>query len=214
MIFNKSDGTIVCSCRKFVRRGFLCRHVFCVFKNSCIEEIPHQYVLRRWTRDIIPADLRKRKRRSETSEFEKLTNEATSALDDCIMLVGNDPEKLVDLVQKMKKIKTDLEDSSSNVKPLTKTDIIEKLHGIEKPDVVEIQNPEVSRYKGCANDGRLQSIQQKEKAKKKKGIKPKTCGICGMTDHNRRSCGKKKAEAEAKKLAEEKAQAQDSEKNI
>nr|GEV94646.1 hypothetical protein [Tanacetum cinerariifolium] len=32
--------------------------IFCVFKNRDINVIPNQYILRRWTKDIIPPDLR------------------------------------------------------------------------------------------------------------------------------------------------------------
>ncbi|GKC24247.1 FAR1-related sequence 5-like protein [Tanacetum coccineum] len=44
------DGSVVCSCRHFLRYGFLRRHIFCVFKNRDINVIPKQYILRRWTR--------------------------------------------------------------------------------------------------------------------------------------------------------------------
>lgn len=60
---NIEDGSVVCSCRHFARYGFLCRHIFCVFKNRDIEVIPNQYILRRWTRDIIPPDLRRKTNR-------------------------------------------------------------------------------------------------------------------------------------------------------
>ncbi|GJY03950.1 FAR1-related sequence 5-like protein [Tanacetum coccineum] len=34
------DGSVECTCRHFLRYGFLCRHVFCVLKNRDIEVIP------------------------------------------------------------------------------------------------------------------------------------------------------------------------------
>lgn len=200
MIYKIEDGTVECSCKKIVRRGFLCRHVFCVFKNRNIEYIPKQYVLRHWMKNLIPAEL-KRKRVTETSVYDKLSNEATSTFDECMKLIGNNEEKLGDFVHTLKKIKTDIETSTSEVEPANKTDIIEKLHGVTKPTVVEIQNPDVLRYKGCGRDQRLKSSKEKAIEGKKK------CGLCGATDHNRRTCEKK--QAEAKKMAEDRAREQE-----
>lgn len=195
MIYKIENGTVECSCIKIVRRGFLCRHVFCVFKNRNIEYIPKQYVLRRWMKNLIPAEL-KRKRVTETSVYDKLSNEATTTFDECMKLIGNNEEKLGDFVHTLKKIKTDIETSTSEVEPANKTDIIEKLHGVAKPTVVEIQNPDVLRYKGCGRDKRLKSSKEKAIESKKK------CRKCGEAGHNRQTCDKKKAEA--KKQAEEK----------
>ncbi|KAJ0477051.1 putative Zinc finger, SWIM-type [Helianthus annuus] len=35
--FNLSDGTIECSCRGFTRIGYMCRHIFCVFRNMNVD---------------------------------------------------------------------------------------------------------------------------------------------------------------------------------
>lgn len=48
---------MVCSCMNLVRIGYLCRHIFCALKHLGVDEIPDRYVLRRWKRDAVPADL-------------------------------------------------------------------------------------------------------------------------------------------------------------
>lgn len=47
VIYNKSDGTITCGCKKFIMSGLLCRHIFAVFKNLKFESIPEKYVVSR-----------------------------------------------------------------------------------------------------------------------------------------------------------------------
>ncbi|GJV76973.1 probable serine/threonine-protein kinase SIS8 [Tanacetum coccineum] len=39
VVRNPEDGSVECTCRHFLRYGFLCRHVFCVLKNCNIEVI-------------------------------------------------------------------------------------------------------------------------------------------------------------------------------
>ncbi|OVA11257.1 zinc finger protein [Macleaya cordata] len=47
--FNPIDNSTRCSCRMFEFEGLLCRHVLKVFQMVNIFEIPHQYILKRWT---------------------------------------------------------------------------------------------------------------------------------------------------------------------
>ncbi|XP_035832663.1 protein FAR1-RELATED SEQUENCE 5-like [Helianthus annuus] len=55
--FNKSDLTVSCVCMGFTRVGYLCRHVFCVFRHHNIFQIPARYIHPRWCRDAIPASV-------------------------------------------------------------------------------------------------------------------------------------------------------------
>ncbi|PWA63072.1 FAR1 DNA binding domain, Zinc finger, SWIM-type, MULE transposase domain, FHY3/FAR1 family [Artemisia annua] len=83
VVYNKLDGSVACCCQLFVRCVILCRYIFCVFKNSNVLKIPDQYILKRWTRDLIPADLRRQKARygQENEEIEKLAIEASSLVE-------------------------------------------------------------------------------------------------------------------------------------
>ncbi|XP_020090553.1 protein FAR1-RELATED SEQUENCE 9-like [Ananas comosus] len=47
--FDKSDYTISCSCKLFETLGLLCCHALRVFLVNNVNEIPAQYILRRWT---------------------------------------------------------------------------------------------------------------------------------------------------------------------
>lgn len=188
---------MVCSCKLFVRRGILCRHIFCVFKNSDIQEIPQQYILRRWKRDIIPPKLRnKRNRYGETNEaVEKLANEAYSTVDDCVNLLCNDEEKLASFVQKVKLMKTEIEGGLPNLPARKKSDIIEKLIGVSKPETNEVQNPQGIRTKGCGRDKRLKGAKEKAITDSLKPLRQ--CQKCFeyTNKHDKRNCEKVKAKA-------------------
>ncbi|GJX10970.1 FAR1-related sequence 5-like protein [Tanacetum coccineum] len=83
VLYNKGDSSVTCCCQLFVRSGILCRHIFCVFKNFKVSCIPDQYILRRWTKDLIPPDLRNKKNRygEKNEAIEKLSMEASIILD-------------------------------------------------------------------------------------------------------------------------------------
>ncbi|PWA85879.1 FAR1 DNA binding domain-containing protein [Artemisia annua] len=96
-----------------------------------INVIPKQYILRRWTRDIIPPDLRrKRKRYGEKCKFEKQTNEATCVVDDCLFRLSNNVEKMGAFVEKMKTLKTEVEAEVPN--PPSMGDVIAEYFAIFK----------------------------------------------------------------------------------
>ncbi|KAM5557282.1 protein FAR1-RELATED SEQUENCE 5-like [Rosa sericea] len=49
--FCSSDGTVICSCKKFESVGFLCSHALKVLDHRNIKVLPAKYVLKRWTKD-------------------------------------------------------------------------------------------------------------------------------------------------------------------
>nr|GEV91212.1 FAR1 DNA binding domain-containing protein [Tanacetum cinerariifolium] len=57
VVLNKTNGSVTCSCGHYNRHGFLCRHVFCVFRIYEIHKIPDVYLNRRWTKNVLPAYL-------------------------------------------------------------------------------------------------------------------------------------------------------------
>ncbi|PWA41719.1 FAR1 DNA binding domain-containing protein [Artemisia annua] len=188
------DGSVVCTCRHFARYGFLCRHIFCVFKNRDINVIPKQYILRRWTRDIIPPDLR-RKRNSDMGkivEVERLTNEATCLVDDCLFRLSNNVEKMGAFIEKLKTLKTEVEAEVPN--PPSTGDVTAKHFVISKPKNKTVNNPTRASKKGNITEQNAIKRRNSEKEKalgvKKKQKKP--CGYCGEKTnlHTKTTCPK------------------------
>ncbi|KAH9715156.1 protein FAR1-RELATED SEQUENCE 6 [Citrus sinensis] len=52
VLYNASDLEVLCVCGLFNFRGYLCRHILCVLNQSGVQEIPSQYILSRWRKDV------------------------------------------------------------------------------------------------------------------------------------------------------------------
>lgn len=50
--YKTADAEIVCVCGLFNFKGYLCRHALSVLNQNGVEEIPAQYILSRWRKDI------------------------------------------------------------------------------------------------------------------------------------------------------------------
>ena len=149
MLRNVGDGSVICSCQLFVRVGILCKHIFCVFKNANVEMIPQQYILRRWTKNLVPATLRNKRNRygEKNVVVENFANEATSIVDHCVHLLSKDETRLGAFVEKLKSLKKDVEADCPNPPSKNKTDILEQLVGVPKPAVIDVNNPTVGSTK-------------------------------------------------------------------
>ncbi|GKC95521.1 FAR1-related sequence 5-like protein [Tanacetum coccineum] len=195
VLYNKGDGSVSCCCQLFVRFGILCRHIFCVFKNFKVSCIPDQYILRRWTKDLIPPDLRNKKNRygEKNEAIEKLAMEASIILDSCVHMLRNNEPKLSVFVNKMKAIKSDLEAELPIVPTRTVSDFVQEFMGVKKPDKVKVKNPTGVRPKGREKQKRIKSGREisMKKSMKKSNKKKNGCGVCGSTAHNRRTCPRK-----------------------
>ncbi|GKD07726.1 FAR1-related sequence 5-like protein, partial [Tanacetum coccineum] len=119
---DKSDGSVLCSCMNFARFGFLCRHIFCVLKGNGVEVIPDKYILKRWTRDILPPHIRRKKQMFgfEGGRYMECSTTVYSAIKSCLNLLAKNEEKLVEFVENIKRLKTEVEERNPNAKPLSK----------------------------------------------------------------------------------------------
>nr|GEU41811.1 protein FAR1-related sequence 5-like [Tanacetum cinerariifolium] len=158
---NVGDGSVVCSCQLSVRVGILCKHIFCVFKNTNVEMIPQQYILRRWTKTLIPAALRNKRNiyGKKNVVVKNYANEATSIVDHCVHLLSKDEPRLSAFVEKLKSLKKEL-------------------------PAIDVNNPTVGSIKG---QKKLRIKGGKEKVIEKKLKGRNSCSLCGDTDHNKRT---------------------------
>ncbi|KDP37057.1 hypothetical protein JCGZ_06113 [Jatropha curcas] len=52
VMYNASEMDILCVCGLFNFRGYLCRHALSILNQNGLEEIPPQYILTRWRKDV------------------------------------------------------------------------------------------------------------------------------------------------------------------
>ncbi|PWA50284.1 FAR1 DNA binding domain-containing protein [Artemisia annua] len=155
------DGSVECTCRHFLRFRFLCRHAFCALKNCDVQMIPEKYILRRWRRDIIPPSLRRNTNRcgEKNIPIEKLKNEATFVLDECLYLLGKDEGKLGKFVEQLKSIKKGIEDEAPKPPSRKKEieNVLEDVYAVKKPKKPQVKNPSKASTKGWSKEARRKS---------------------------------------------------------
>nr|GEX42622.1 hypothetical protein [Tanacetum cinerariifolium] len=66
---NQEDGSFECSCGHYNRHGFLCRHVLYVFGTLGMDNIPKNYISRRWRKNPLPYHLRDRRHRNDPDKL-------------------------------------------------------------------------------------------------------------------------------------------------
>nr|GEZ55602.1 protein FAR1-related sequence 5 [Tanacetum cinerariifolium] len=149
--------------------------------------IPQQYILRRWTKNLIPAALRNKRNKygEKNVVVENCANEETLIVDYCIHLLSKDEPRLGAFIEKLKSLKKDVEADCPNPTSKKKTNNLEQLVGVLKPPVVEVNNPTVGSTKGrkklCIKGGKEKAIETSLKCRN-------SCSLCGGTDHNKRTC--------------------------
>ncbi|GJT20848.1 retrovirus-related pol polyprotein from transposon TNT 1-94 [Tanacetum coccineum] len=80
VVRNPEDGSVECTCRHFLRYGFLCRHVFCVLKNCNIEVILIYLDLLHYKNHRIVAAAEKEAGTAATATKQEARNTATEQL--------------------------------------------------------------------------------------------------------------------------------------
>ncbi|GKB19264.1 zinc finger, SWIM-type containing protein, partial [Tanacetum coccineum] len=175
------DGLVDCTCRHFLRYGFLCRHVFCVLKNRDIDVIPEKYILRRWRRDIIPPTLRRNTNKygEKNETVKKLTNEATSVLDKCLFLLSKNEDKLAKFVEQLKTIKKEVVAQMPKPPSQKTKDVIEDFYADEKLKQNQVNNPQGAINKGglrgeCKKVDSRAKVQSPKTRNKNKTVEPKS----------------------------------------
>ncbi|GJZ99323.1 FAR1-related sequence 5-like protein [Tanacetum coccineum] len=164
----------------------------CVSKNNVnINVIPKQYILRRWTRDIIPPNLRRQRNRyGEKITIERLTNEAIFLIVDKFILLSKDEGKMGAYVEKLKILLDEVKADMPNPPSRNTGDVIGGIFSITKPNQIAVQNPTKAVNKGehLKKGERLKS--EREKALKVGKKKLRVCGFCKekTNEHTKTTC--------------------------
>ncbi|GKA48783.1 FAR1 DNA binding domain-containing protein [Tanacetum coccineum] len=195
VMFNKRDGSVTCSCGHYNRHGFLCRHVFCVFRIYGIHKIPDVYLNRRWTKNVLPAHLLDKRHIYGPciKETDTLASQVHQTIEECIGFFRNDTDKLSELLLTVQDLKKKLENEMQTPHvELNKDVLYSDLLDVTVPDKVVIKTPKsIFRSKGTR---RIKSAAEKGKAKtiartnRKVPFKRRTCSACGGKGHNKATC--------------------------
>ncbi|XP_021991700.1 uncharacterized protein LOC110888483 [Helianthus annuus] len=200
--FKKGEDVIAsCSCRRFEQYGLLCKHIYFVFKMFKVKEIPNKYVMRRWTKDVVPNAL------NNTSDLnvddndghKKAKEVAYEIMQTGENLIGNlmrDFDHLVIVRDQIREMK-EMVDELRITKPIDpKFDRYSRLIGYEKPNTdapPTVRVPTGIRNKGRGSHKRIKS--KKEQIISLKGKRSRTCSVCNTKGHDIRTCSVLKGQA-------------------
>ncbi|GJV39522.1 FAR1 DNA binding domain-containing protein [Tanacetum coccineum] len=170
VVFNKKAGSFTCSCGHYNRHGFLCRHVFCVFRIYGIHKIPDVYLNRRWTKNVLPAHLLDKRHRYGPciEETDTLASQVHQNIEECIGLFRNDTDKLSELL--------------STVQDLKKKAM--KKRNAKQPHLAPNKDG-TRRIKSAVEKGKAKTI---ARTYRKVPFKRRTCSACGGKGHNKATC--------------------------
>nr|XP_017245913.1 PREDICTED: protein FAR1-RELATED SEQUENCE 5-like [Daucus carota subsp. sativus] len=182
----------VCSCKKFVMCGIVCRHSFCGMKHIGVTRFPKSLILNRWSKiadcgsscDMISADYFKMEKGSLKLmniwfDFRQVLNKA-----------GVQMEVLEFVHQTVKDLSTKVGNSLDGAS-FSKKDHMAALIGEQPQGELTVLVPNISKNKGnYFKSGRL--ISEREKAITKANKRIRRCKECLATTHDSRTCPKKK----------------------
>ncbi|KAD5960772.1 hypothetical protein E3N88_12244 [Mikania micrantha] len=96
-----------CSCMGFTRVGYLCRHIFCVFRLHQIKNIPDRYISNCWRKGSLPSHVYSLSQRLSVDNMEVsvLRNEVADCVNECVDHLAFNVDGLSSFNQKMKELK-------------------------------------------------------------------------------------------------------------
>ena len=189
--YNKLDGSILCSCNRYVLHGTFCRHCFYVFRILGIDEFPNKYVLTRWLKDVA-TQTNPHKRANPNKllgggdELNTMVRDIYGIVDSCIDRLVTNMDDLSLYKDKQLELKKDVETNTSVMPPMSNHEVIASYYGVTTNEEITLKTPKGIRNKGCG-PYKKRMIGAKEKAIHK-SKKSRTCSLCRLPSHNARSC--------------------------
>ncbi|XP_022019393.1 protein FAR1-RELATED SEQUENCE 5-like [Helianthus annuus] len=193
--FNKEDLSVSCSCNGFTRDGYLCRHVFCVFRSHNIHEIPARYIHPRWRRNALPGVVHSLENRLSVDQSRSavLWRRIVENMDMCRDRVRGNIDKLEELDSHIQALKDKIfAEVPYDTKIHRKGLAIQEVIAHTEPDEISCTAPKKIRNKGCGKHKR--PIGPREQAIKAAKKPRRKCNYCGkrVRKHDKRNCPLKK----------------------
>ncbi|XP_035845895.1 protein FAR1-RELATED SEQUENCE 11-like [Helianthus annuus] len=202
---NVPEQTVSCTCLGFTRIGYLCRHVFCIFRYNQIERIPSHYIIPRWKRDALPSVVHSISNiySSNNNEFAIIHNEIMDLVTQCTNRLRRNPDQPRSLSSEIKRIRNHVFESFScdpQPRSVQKTANISDILNIPSNLSTSVHPPQGIRNKGCGTKKQRigpggQNIKDKRKKAGKRQKAVRLCKKCNkyVFDHDSRNCDKIKA---------------------
>ncbi|KEH15608.1 FAR1-related sequence protein, putative, partial [Medicago truncatula] len=185
--------------------GLLCRHILVIFHAKNVAEIPDMYILKRWTKDankgvVFIEDGPKSSSTGNSSTLQSLHVHKQASLLPDLAAKSEKIYKLIssDLEETYKKaliMEAELDNESDIIPPDASCQNLIHEQPSESSEPI-IRDPLPSQTKGRKKDsiketqnGRIKS--SLELSVNRTTVKRKSCQVCGLHGHNKRSCKEK-----------------------
>ncbi|KAI7739663.1 hypothetical protein M8C21_016657, partial [Ambrosia artemisiifolia] len=155
----KVDATVgdtTCSCNLWARIGYLCRHIFCVFRYTKVDAIPEKYIMARWRRDVLPRSVFSIDARYgvDHSATAVMQNGLLEMFNQCVDRLSGSPEMLCAFSEQFQGMKDevmgkgvgDAEHDGAN------EHVITNLLRVPEETEGSCSNPQGIRNKGCGTN--------------------------------------------------------------
>ncbi|KAK9069835.1 hypothetical protein SSX86_010231 [Deinandra increscens subsp. villosa] len=192
--FDKRDKSCSCSCMSFTRIGYLCRHIFHIYRVNQVEKIPNAYIFARWRKDALPKRIFDIENRYgvDTSLQSTTRNEILELVAECVDSIRSDTKKLVSFANNIREIKSKLFETppSQSSSEDVNLSIIEELVGQSIAVEPTVSNPPAVQNKGRGKVRRM--IPPAENQINKPPKVARLCKNCNkyVTTHDSRNCKK------------------------
>ncbi|XP_042029980.1 protein FAR-RED ELONGATED HYPOCOTYL 3-like [Salvia splendens] len=152
-----------CDCKLFLRRGISCCHIFWLFKNHDMKEIPETYLGTRWLKTSLlksvyndPSEEASSSSASHVDDKHVVATKLHSLYFHLFQRAQSNGEDIYALFDGMEELSQKLfGDTVPSVSSMSKEQRIENLYGSARPSVVSVNPPNVVSTKGsCSRSGR------------------------------------------------------------
>ncbi|KAF5763730.1 putative transcription factor interactor and regulator CCHC(Zn) family [Helianthus annuus] len=200
----ENDVTAQCSCLRFEQYGLLCKHIYFLFKMFGVKEIPNKYVMKRWTKDVVPNELNVKYNlnvggKDVHQRAKRIAREIIHTGEYLVSNLISDFDQLVLVRDQMMQLKERVDQSRITKQLDPKFDRFSKLIGYQQPVTnapPTVRVPAGIRNKGHGSHRRIKS--RKEQMISRKGKRSRTCSVCNEKGHDIRTCGELKAKQQGK----------------
>ncbi|XP_041995698.1 protein FAR1-RELATED SEQUENCE 5-like [Salvia splendens] len=191
---DKNDDSYSCECKLFGRQGYLCNHIFFLFRNNEVKKIPEKYYESRWMKtplvkavhgefhDALPT-------RSIVVDRQTVSKQAISMFYGFLRRFETDIEVLRAFVGGVEELGNSLQVGTPPTIASEKRRMIEEFYGMVRSEVVEVHPPNVVKTKGHASSSASRLISKREKVVKDATRPLRRCKACDeMGHHDSRNC--------------------------
>ncbi|KAG6418538.1 hypothetical protein SASPL_120742 [Salvia splendens] len=193
-----------CDCKLFLRRGILCSHIFWLFKNHDVKEIPGIYIGTRWLKTPLlksvhndPSEEASTSADSQVDDKHVVATKLHSLYFHLFQRAQSNGDDIFALFDGMEELSHKLfGDTVPSVSSMGKAQRIVNLYGLARPNVVSVHPPNVVSTKGSDNTSGRKIQSSVEKAIILHNKPKRRCAKCReMGHHNARKCGREKGKS-------------------